>query len=185
MTSTPRMEVLVTRRLTLRPPLQVDAESMAAALSNPNVARNLSKVPHPYSLAEAEKWIRSKANEPCVFTIHREQLAGVVSIIDGPDMPKLGYWLAEPFWGNGFMTEAARAALAHAFRRFDVDSIGSYAIADNQPSLNIMAKLGFEEVGKGTVFNITRGEGYPTIKTEVTRAGFENLFGSLENTQAA
>ena len=177
--------VLVTRRLTLRRPLAIDAESMAQALSNPKVSRNLAKVPHPYTVDDAIAWIKANTNNPCVYTIHRERLIGVVSIANGPDMPKLGYWLDEGAWGQGFMTEAARAAIAQAFRVFDADAIGSYAIADNDPSLNIMAKLGFEHTGSGTVFNHTRGEGYPTIKTTLDRSVFERNFGSLGVVQAA
>ena len=178
-------KVLVTKRLTLRPPLPFDADSVADALTNPNVARMLSKVPHPYSLSEAEKWVEAASKAPCTFTIHREQLIGVVAVNDGPEAPQLGYWLAEPWWGKGYMSEAARAVLAQAFRVFGSDIIGSYAIADNEASLRIMDKLGFVAVGKGTVFNHTRGAGYPTIKTELKLETFERKFGSLEGREAA
>src|SRR5262249_37435179 len=112
------MHVLVTRRLTLRPPALLDAEDIALWLSNWKVARMLARVPFPYQRKDAEEWIASLAEKPAahlVYTIHRERLIGVVSIEGGGDEPVLGYWLAEPWHGKGFMTEAAAALLAHAF----------------------------------------------------------------------
>ena len=180
-----KLDVLVTKRMTLRPPLTVDAESIATALSNPNVSRNLSKVPAPYALSDAQEWISANGKKPCLFTLHREQLMGVAQVRDGAEMPMLGYWLAEPFWGKGYMSEAVRAVLAHAFRHYDVDIIGSYAFIDNPASLKIMEKMGFEQSGKGTMFNPTRGEGVPTIKTELLRENFEQRFGRLQEQRAA
>ena len=48
-------------------------------------------------------------------TVAGTVVIGVVSIEgDGPEL-QLGYWLAEPWHGRGFMTEAVGALVAHAF----------------------------------------------------------------------
>ena len=179
------MDILITSRLTLRPPLDVDAESIAHALANPRVAGKLSKVPADYALSDAQEWIAASKGKPCLYTIHREQLMGAVEVYDAAERPVLGYWLAEPFWGQGYMTEAARAVLARAFRRYNTDEIGSYAVTSNQASLRVMEKLGFEQFDTGTVFIPSKGEGYPTVKTKLTRAAFEARFGALETSKAA
>jgi len=180
-----KMDILVTKRLTLRPPLDVDAENIATSLGNANVSRNLSKVPHPYAQSDAEEWVKKNKNHPCVFTLHREQLLGVVQVANGAEQPMLGYWLAEPFWGNGYMSEAVRAVLAYAFRYYDCEAIGSYSFTDNHSSLRVMEKMGFEVSGKGTMFNPTRGEGYPTQKMRLERETFERKFGILDAQKAA
>ncbi len=181
------MDILVTRRLTLRPPLEVDADAIAKGLSNFNVSRMLAPVPHPYALEDAQDFIARKMEypEPCLFTIHRNELIGSMGVHDREAGPTLGYWLAEPYWGKGYATEAARAVLAYAFRYFDCDVIRSQAFCDNEASLRVMEKLGFEQVGTGTHFNKARNEELPDVRTELTRAEFEARFGPLVEARAA
>ena len=38
-----------------------------------------------------------------------------------PDAPELGYWLGVEHWGQGFGTEAARAAIDFFFEEFDAE----------------------------------------------------------------
>lgn len=181
------MDILVTKRLTLRTPLEVDAETIAEGLSNFNVSRMLAPVPHPYTLDDARAFIAEKIKnpEPCLYTVHRNRLIGSVGVHDRDKGPMLGYWFAENVWGNGYATEAARAVLARAFRYFDCDVIRSQAFSDNDASLRVMDKLGFEQVGTGIHFNKARNEELPDVQTELQRSTFERRFGPLEQAQAA
>lgn len=167
------MQVLITPRLTLRPPLPPDAADLALGIANPAVARMLTSPPWPYEEAHASQWIeRCRANtRDLVFTIHRERLIGVVSVEwrqEGAD-PELGYWLAEPWWGRGFMTEAASALLDHAFATAPVEAVGSGAFADNRASLRIQEKLGFATTGVNELWSNARGARGPGIRTRLTR----------------
>ncbi|HKW62150.1 MAG TPA: GNAT family N-acetyltransferase [Candidatus Acidoferrum sp.] len=71
---------------------------------------------------------------------------------DSPDL-EIGWWLAQPYWGRGLATEAARVALRDAFERIGLDRIISIARPANVASTRIMEKLGlkleceFEEDG--------------------------------------
>ncbi|MEL6736298.1 MAG: GNAT family N-acetyltransferase [Pseudomonadota bacterium] len=181
------IDILITRRLTLRPPLEVDAEALARGLGDFDVASRLSRVPHPYGLQDAVDWIASKQEEPglCDFTVHREKLIGAVSVHQRHDHPTLGYWFAKPAWGKGYATEAARAVMARAFRVFDCEEIHSYAWLDNAASLRVMEKLGFEQSGTGKTHCTALGRDVDDIRTSVTRDKFERLFGSLDAKQAA
>ena len=58
------MNVLISPRLTLRPPAPPDAEDIALWLSDRNVARMLARVPHPYHVEDAEEWIDRVATDP-------------------------------------------------------------------------------------------------------------------------
>jgi RimJ/RimL family protein N-acetyltransferase len=60
---------------------------------------------------------------------------------DAPD-PEIGWWLARRWWGQGLATEAARAALQHAFERAGLDRIISVARPENTASTRIMEKIG-------------------------------------------
>ncbi len=184
------MDILVTRRLTLRPPLEVDGDALFEALSNTNITRNLGTPPFPYLREHADEWVDKNRDgkNGCVYTIHRERLIGSVSVhnasIDG-EAPVLGYWLDEPCWGKGYMTEATRAVIARAFRHYNTATIRSYAQVGNIGSLKVMDNLGFERSGKGSAFNAVRNEEVPIVHTTLQRSTFEQMFGSLETNEAA
>jgi [ribosomal protein S5]-alanine N-acetyltransferase len=60
---------------------------------------------------------------------------------DAPD-PEIGWWLTRTAWGQGLATEAARAALHHAFEHAGLERIISVARPENTASIHIMKKLG-------------------------------------------
>ncbi|HMQ56953.1 MAG TPA: GNAT family N-acetyltransferase [Rhizobiaceae bacterium] len=186
------MDILLTRRLTLRPPLAPDAEAIALWLSDFEVARWLTRVPHPYATADAESWIASLAGRPRdrVFTLHRERLIGVVSLEyrnDGEE-PELGYWLARPCWGRGLMREAATAVLAHAFARgagAPPEAVRSGALTGNAASLAIQDRLGFSQTGMAEAHSTPLGRTVRTLTTRLTRAAFEARTGGHAYSLAA
>jgi RimJ/RimL family protein N-acetyltransferase len=171
------MDILVTKRLTLRPPLEVDIDDIAHFIGNRNVSRMLARVPHPYFPKDAEDWIghvsrNIEAGLDMAFTIHRERLIGIMSLEGFDGVPEFGYWLAEPYWGKGFATEAGAAVLAHAFRTREVERVASGVFKDNPASLTVQKKLGFKLTGTGSLWSSARGEMMEHISTELTRRDF-------------
>ena len=173
------MQVLVTPRLTLRPPAMPDAEDIAAWLSEWNVARMLSAVPHPCRIEDVEEWIDNVRAQPAdlVFTIHRERLIGVVSIENAGNestdvMPRLGYWLGSRWHGRGFMTEAARCLLEHAFKTHGLAAVRSSVFLDNPASLAVQRKLGFVETGAGEIWSRSRQATVARRNTVLTAEAF-------------
>ncbi|HEV7956982.1 MAG: acetyltransferase, family protein [Microbacteriaceae bacterium] len=55
---------------------------------------------------------------------------------------EVGWRLARHAWGNGFATEAARAAIAHGFTRLGLNEIVSMAALGNIRSRAVMERLG-------------------------------------------
>jgi len=176
------MHILVTKRLTLRPPTWLDAESIAAGLGNWNVARMLGPVPHPYTQGNAEEWIAGQAADPpgLVYTIHREQLIGVVSIDGGGPQPRLGYWLAEPWKGHGYMTEAATALIGHAFDTQPIWGITSSVFVDNPASLRVQEKLGFSVTGTKEIYSHSRNAPVRALTTRLSAADWRVSAGLPE-----
>ncbi|QDY99894.1 GNAT family N-acetyltransferase [Nitratireductor mangrovi] len=168
------MHVLLTSRLTLRPPALPDAEDIALWLNNWNVARMLGPVPFPYWAADAEDWIAGLADRPhgLVYTIHRERLIGVVSLEGDAGEPRLGYWLGEAWHGHGFMTEAAGALIAHAFATRGIHAISSSVFADNPASMRVQEKLGFVVSGARQTWSRSRQAQVPTWTTRLTATAF-------------
>lgn len=55
---------------------------------------------------------------------------------------EVGWRLARSAWGQGFATEAARAAVAFAFGPADLDDLVSITTTGNEPSRAVMRRLG-------------------------------------------
>ena len=169
---------LQTARLILRPPVMADAPRLAGYLDNFAVSGNLARVPYPYRLADAEVWIRSwRPDRPAGdtgFTIDLpgEGLIGHVGFHEDDGETVLGYWLGQPFWNRGLMSEAVAAALGWYFGTTEADGVASGVFHFNKASLAIQRKLGFREIGTSVRLCLARGEQVRHIDTELTRTAW-------------
>jgi ribosomal-protein-alanine N-acetyltransferase len=55
---------------------------------------------------------------------------------------EIGWRLDQPYWGQGYAVEAAKASLRDVFARTDVPEIVAYTAQPNRPSRRVMEKLG-------------------------------------------
>jgi len=62
---------------------------------------------------------------------------------------EIGWRLAAEFWGQGFATEGARAALAFGFETLRLDEIVSITVPANRRSRRVMEKLGMTHDASG------------------------------------
>lgn len=176
------MEVLLTKRLTLRPPLEVDADDIALHLSNWNVSRMLARVPFPYDHQDAAEWIarcQAADDDRMIFTLHRERLIGVIGVEGEPDRPRLGYWLGEAWWGQGLMIEALGAVLRHVFDLRPGTQITASVFADNPASLKLQQRLGFRVVGGGEAYSASRQAMSADIRTRLVERDFSGSAGMV------
>ncbi|WP_427889033.1 GNAT family N-acetyltransferase [Kribbella sp. GL6] len=67
-----------------------------------------------------------------------------VPSFDAHFMPavEIGWRLSKGAWGNGYASEAARAALAHGFGPGGLDEIVSFTATTNVPSQRVMQRIG-------------------------------------------
>jgi RimJ/RimL family protein N-acetyltransferase len=143
-----------TDRLLLRPGWIEDAPALARAVDHEAIARNTARIPWPYTLAHAEEYLSAKlephAPECLVFarTSGTPRLVGAVAISPDEDGHELGYWIARPYWGLGFATEAAQALLDAARGSLKLAPIHSGHFVDNPASGRVLRKLGFRATGR-------------------------------------
>jgi ribosomal-protein-alanine N-acetyltransferase len=149
---------LVTPRLTLRPFCEADAPALFDYASNPNVARYTLWEAHR-SLSETLAFVRDYAPlryregmpEPYAITLAHDPnpigSCGCFWASKPNHSMELGYWVGEPFWGQGLVVEACRALMAHVFREYQPVRIQARVIAGNKPSSRVLGKLGFQFEG--------------------------------------
>ena len=150
---------LSTPRLTLRAPELGDAAVLAMLGDNYDVARMTTRMPHPYTLRDAEEFVgrlraRTSADQQTfLIDADGEGCAGVIGffIDDGAVLPEIGYWLGRPFWGRGYATEAAAAAVRHAFETLARPRVISLVAPENVASAAVARRLGARRTGEQLV----------------------------------
>ena len=88
-----------------------------------------------------------------------------------PHLPKgtveIGWRLATRFWGNGYVTEAARALLRFGFIEHDMTEIVSFAVADNRRSTAVMERIGMVADPAGDFDHPRVPDSHPHLKRHV------------------
>lgn len=159
-----------TERLTLRPGWIEDAPALLAAIGHEAVVRNLSRVPWPYTLSDAEAFVagwRGDAGPTFLILAHdrgRCDLIGGIGIGPLGDVPHmLGYWLTPSAWGRGYAVEAGRAVLDIA-TTLGIERVEAGHYVDNPASGAVLRRLGFVPTGtRGTIHSRGRGMAVETI----------------------
>jgi RimJ/RimL family protein N-acetyltransferase len=146
--------VLETKRLALRAPHLEDAKTVAALANDRRIAENTARIPHPYRLADAENFIAgaNKKGGDALFliTLRDGTIAGACGLMQtSHDVPELGYWLAVPYWGQGYATEALHALIDYVFGEFDFTALEAGARVTNPASRRVLEKCGFQWTGVG------------------------------------
>jgi RimJ/RimL family protein N-acetyltransferase len=136
----------------LRPWTLADLESLVQHANNPQIAKFMTDgFPHPYTRENGEAFIAfATKDEPIhIFAIDvNGEAVGGIGIHPQHDIQRknaeLGYWLGEPFWGKGIMSEAIQQIVAFAFNTYDIDRIFARPFGSNLASQRILEKNHFQ-----------------------------------------
>lgn len=177
---------LASRRLLLRPLRPADAGPIGLWCGQYRVASMLARVPHPYPPGAAEAFIERSlrgTDGERVFAIDgtpcgAADFLGVISLKDGAEAPRFGYWLGPPAWGMGYATEAAATLLDAAFAE-GVAAIETTVYQDNAASRRVLDKLGFRLVGRGEKLCPARGIVVPEDRMRLDRADWRGAAAVL------
>lgn len=137
-----------TRRLVLRAPMRGDVPALVRLADNIRISSMLARLPHPFTRADAIGFVEilSQRHDHRAYALGLgdEGLIGVVSLsyFEGVP-PELGYWLGEPFWRRGLMSEAVAGLLDAAFATGAYPVIEARTLAENTASAGLLDKLGF------------------------------------------
>ena len=130
-----------------------DAEALARVANNRRIWRNMRDAfPHPYTLDDAHEWIarvQQDSPEQHFAIASPSQVIGGIGVELGEDVSRrsaeIGYWLGEPYWGQGIATVAARALTEYAFERFDLVRLEARVYEWNPASCRVLEKVGYTQ----------------------------------------
>ncbi|NAW50650.1 GNAT family N-acetyltransferase [Elizabethkingia argentiflava] len=143
---------LETPRLILSSLEKTDIPLIVEYLQEKVISENTSHIPYPYTLADAQNWIimseeAFKAKTAYNFAIRKKngKIIGSIGLHDTEDdKAELGYWIALPFWGKGFATEAAQAVLDFGIKKLGFHKIYASFLLHNIASGKVMKKIGMQ-----------------------------------------
>ncbi|HEY7166859.1 MAG TPA: GNAT family N-acetyltransferase [Candidatus Binatia bacterium] len=158
-----------TPRLQLRKPLVRDAEVIFQQYAQDSeVTRYVSWRSHA-TVEETRQFLRScldawKESKSFHWVIVRkgdQQLAGMISARVENHRWELGYVLARPFWGHGYMTEVVKEIIEWAFRQPEIYRVWAVCDIDNVASARVMEKSGMSREG-----TLQRWSVHPNVSAE-------------------
>jgi RimJ/RimL family protein N-acetyltransferase len=161
--------MLATTRLVLRAWRDDDIEPFAALNQDPEVMEFFAS---PYSYAESAAFVARTRDHFATYGygLWAVEIPGVTSFAGftglrrppwRPEVVEIGWRLARPFWGAGYATEAARAALAYGLETLGLEQIVSFVVPANVRSQAVMTRLGMTRDPDADFDHPMIGEGHP------------------------
>jgi RimJ/RimL family protein N-acetyltransferase len=142
-----------TERLLLRPGWAEDAPTLARAIADEQVVRNLATAPWPFALEDAEAFLAAPRDPAMPSFLITQRTDGDPIVVGACGLGRrpsgaveLGYWIARQHWGKGFATEAGRALIDIA-RALRLPRLEASHFLDNPASGRVLEKLGFVPTG--------------------------------------
>lgn len=129
-----------------------DLPALLKYANNKAIAGNLRDAfPFPYTQKDALRFLEmALPGNPHLLILAidcKGEAIGSVGATLGQDVYRknmeIGYWLAEPFWGQGIMTGVIRKFTSHLWLTYDVHRIYAEPYANNLASRKVLEKAGF------------------------------------------
>lgn len=125
--------------------------------NNTKIYRATIPMPYPYDASDALEWIEQNRAEA------RRKVPGMVSFaidIDGEVVgciglsdieghkAAVGYWLAEPHWGQGIVTRAVKLISRYGFEEVGLRRIYAHVFPFNRASARVLEKNAYKLEGR-------------------------------------
>ena len=160
---------LTLSKSTIRSFRPTDAASITKHVGTYSVTRNMSSIPYPYTINDAECWIATATSHTperhFAIAVDDEAVGGIGleigdsgRIVVCDHCAEIGYWLSESFWGRGIMSEAASALTEWAFATLGLIRIHAAVYARNSASARVLEKTGYQLEGRQRARYLRDGE---------------------------
>ncbi len=137
--------------------LPTDCDALSAVLNNKKLQDNLRDgLPYPYTPDDAAWYIhemlRADPRNTFAFAVTLDgNVIGSIAAFRQQNIhcqtAELGYYIGEPYWGKGYMTEAVKQLCSDVFAHTDILRIFAEPFAYNIGSCRVLEKAGFQYEG--------------------------------------
>ena len=145
--------MLETKRLILRPWQVEDAESCYRYAKNPNIGPKAGWPVHD-SVENSREIIRTVLSAPNTFAVVLKETmepVGSIGLMIGKqsnlaiadDEGEIGYWIGEPYWGQGLIPEAVKELMRFGFEDCQLKTLWCGYFDGNEKSKRVQEKCGF------------------------------------------
>lgn len=178
-------DILTTPRLSLRTLKLTDAPTMANLMNEPEILHMTASIaPKVFTLSK-EFWIlrqqaQRKRGLGFAYAITDQAHGDIMGVMDlfanREGGKEIGYWIGKPYWGKGYITEAAKALIKESFSALPIEHIDAGYFDDNPASGRVLSKLGFvAKKASPDVFSIARGKYASGIELRLHRKTAMNM----------
>ena len=137
--------------LLLRPWSEDDVDAMVAGCNDPEVARWIPTIPHPYTAEDAVGFIRGEVrpdHDAMAIEVDGDVVGGIGMGTNAHDYrARIGYWVAAGARGRGTCTRALRLLVRYALDDLKLQRVDLITDPDNLASQRVAEKVGFQREG--------------------------------------
>lgn len=131
-----------------------DADALAMLGSDPEVARQMTSIPHPFTARQAaERIARAGWHGGLCFLLAvrdaKDRLLGEIGMGSEAE-PSVMIWLGRAHRRQGHGLRALEGFTGEMFRRFPFPALIADAWSDNPASIALLHRAGFVPAGEGT-----------------------------------
>ncbi|PSG98833.1 MAG: GNAT family N-acetyltransferase [Nanohaloarchaea archaeon SW_7_43_1] len=151
-------------KINLRTVEEEDIEFLRNGVNHPDVRVHMGNR-RPQNLENEQEFFEEQiCDEDKVHLLitKNNERKGIISLIpkgsNAEKMAEIGIWLHPEHHGNGYGTESARLITEYGFKQLNYHKIYARAHTDNQASISLWKKLGFEKEGVFKDHTFTQGE---------------------------
>ncbi len=161
-----------------------DVKALVQWLNDPVIFANTLKIPSPYTEADGEYFLNlvedlvNVHGVPVNWAIREKSgllIGGLGRFCEtGAEghRDEIGYWLAEPYRGQGWMTAIVKNYCQYLFKSTPLERISAQVFTQNPASARVLEKVGFQCEGRLRKYH-KKGEQY------LDALGFSLLKGEL------
>jgi RimJ/RimL family protein N-acetyltransferase len=155
-----RFPILFSPRLKFRKLEIEDLPSLVKYANNRKISDWIINIPYPYQEPNAAFRMSYvvqgfKTKSRYVFAIilrETDEMIGEISLHLNGQNAELGYWIGEPFWNKGLISEAVKEVIDFGFKDLDLQLIHATCHVENPASGRVLMKNGFQQHGlKGNI----------------------------------
>ncbi len=153
---------LETKRLTLRPMLQTDFDSLFKIFTDPKVMVSFGG--ELFMPEQMQRWLQRNLNHQSdygygLFSVILKESGELIGdcgleFMDDEGAAELGYDFRSDFWNQGYATEAAVAVRDYAFETLQLPKLISLIRVGNESSKRVAEKVGMHFAEEFTRYGI-------------------------------